>query len=163
MGIMPPSPEHPPRRARGPRRPGRSLAAAAPAVQQRSAAALLLALLSLAGMLALNDAGRGIYVVLYALLAGALALWLATTAIARARRDSTARPRGSVTATVIAAVGVVFSGIMLLAFVMLGKQLSAYSRCLAGANTISTQQACHAQFAHAISREMTAFRATRAG
>jgi hypothetical protein len=155
---MPPSNDYPQpgpragRQASGPRAP------AAPAVQQRAAAALGVALLSLVGVAALGDLTRGIYMVLYALLADVTALWLSVTAIIRARRDSTARPRGSVTATVIAGVGIVLSTVLLSAFMVLGKQLSGYGQCLAGANTISSQRTCQSQFSHAISREMTALR-----
>ncbi len=135
----------------------------APAVQQRAVAALFLALLSLAGLLGLNDLSRGIYVVLYALLAGGLALWLAITAINRARRERTARPRGSVTATVIAGVGITLSAIMLVAFIVLARQLSAYSHCLAGANTISSQQSCQSHFSHAVAREISVLRTSTGG
>lgn len=148
----------PGRRPRAGRRAAGPLAPASPAVQQRAVAALVVSLLSLASMLGLNNLARGLYVVLYGLVAGTVALWLAITAIARARRDRTARPRASVTATVIAGAGIVLSAIMLAAFVVLGSQLSAYGRCLAGANTITSQHACWSQFRQAVSREMAALR-----
>jgi hypothetical protein len=121
------------------------------------------AVLSLVSMLALHNLARGLYVVLYGLLAGAVALWLAITAIRRARRERTARPRGSVTATVLAGAGTVLSAITLSAFVVLGSQLSAYGKCLAGANTIASQQACQSQFRQAVSRELTALRTATGG
>lgn len=124
-------------------------------MQQRSVAALLIALLSLAGMLGLSDISRGVYLAAYALLAGVIAFWLAITAIQRARRDRTARPRASVTAAVIAGVGIALSTIMLVAFGVLGKELAAYSNCLAGASTISAQQACQDQFSRAVSKEIS--------
>jgi hypothetical protein len=154
---MPPSdPGHRPQRGRQAAAP---LAPASPAVQQRAGAALAVSLLSLASMLGLNNLARGLYVVLYGLVAGVVALWLAITAITRARRDGTARPRGSVTATAIAGAGTVLSAIMLAAFVALGSQLSAYGNCLAGANTITSRQACQSQFRQAVSRELAALRA----
>jgi hypothetical protein len=122
--------------------------------QQRAVASLFLAMLSLAGLLGLNNLSRGIYVVLYALLAGAVALWLAVTSVKHARRERTARPRGSVTAIVIAALGITISGLLLLAFAVFGPQLSAYGQCLSGANTISTQQSCQTQFTHAVSHQL---------
>lgn len=127
-------------------------------MQQRAIAALFLALLSLGGLLGLTDLSRGIYMVLYALLAGALALWLALTAISRAHRGRTARPRGSVTAAVIAAIGIAVSGLMLAVFAVLGKQLSSYSQCLSGANTIAAEQACQDHFTHAVSHEIAVLR-----
>src|SRR5262245_63043163 len=78
-----------------------------PALRHRALAALIVALLSLAGLLAFNiEAQQAVLAVIYSLLAGATALWLALTAMRRARRSHTARPRGSVAATVIACIGI---------------------------------------------------------
>jgi hypothetical protein len=135
--------------------PGGALLPPDPANQRRAVAALLLALLSLAGLLGLNDLQRGVYMVAYALLAGAIAMWMAVTSLVKARRDNTARPRGSVTAIVIAAIGILVSLVMLLAFVVLGKQLSTYGQCMNAASTPSAQQACQNQFTRSVDREIT--------
>jgi hypothetical protein len=143
--VPPPPPEQARTQARA-RRTGR----ADPAHQQRAVAALLLSVLSLFGLLGVSNFQRGVYIVGFALVAGALAIWLAGTALARTRRAGTAGPRGSVTAIVIGGVGVLLSGILLLAFALFGKQASTFSRCLSGANTIAAQQACQNQFIHSI-------------
>jgi hypothetical protein len=135
-------------------------APAEPASQQRAVAALLLALLSLVGLLSLNYLQRGVYLAAYALLAGLMGLWLAVTALARARRGRTARPRGSITATVIATIGIILSTVMLLAFAMFGKQLTEYGRCLGAASTPSDQQTCQNELIHAVNRELTTLRTT---
>src|SRR4029077_6436948 len=70
----------------------RTAVPAEPAAQRRAGAALLVALLSLTGVLALGDPQRGVYLVAYALLAGVVAMWLAMTSLARARRGPAARP-----------------------------------------------------------------------
>src|SRR5215468_176437 len=161
---MPPSDEQrteePSRRAAGSRQPGAPPGKATvpaepaePAVQQRAMAALLLALLSLVGLFSLNYLQRGIYLVAYALLAGLMAMWLAVTALNRSRRSRTTRPRGSVIATVIAGVGII-----LVAFAVFGKQLTAYGRCLSLASTSADRQACQTQFIHAVNRELTTLR-----
>src|SRR6516164_3223454 len=129
---------------------------AEPAAQRRAVAGLLVALLSLTGVLSLGDPQRGVYLVGYALLAGVVAMWLAVTSLARARRSRTARPHGSATATAIAGVGILLSAVLLLAFAVFGQQLSAYGRCLSDAGTTTAQQACQAQFTHALNREMSA-------
>ncbi len=121
-----------------------------PAHQQRAVAGLLLSVLSLFGLLGVSNFQRGVYIVGFALAAGVLAIWLAATALARTRRAGTAGPRGSVTAIVIGGVGVLLSGVLLLAFILFGKQASEFSRCLSGANTIAAQQACQHQFIHSI-------------
>jgi len=140
--------------------PGRLGAPAEPAAQQRAVAALLLAMLSLVGLLSLNYLQRGVYLVAYALLAGLMAMWLAVTTLARARRGRTARPRGSVAATVIAAIGIIVSTVMLLAFAIFGKQLTEYGRCLGAASTPSDQQTCQSEFIHAVNRELTTLHTT---
>jgi amino acid transporter len=132
---------------------------AEPATQQRAIAALFLAVLSLVGLLSLNYLQRGIYLVAYALLAGLMAMWLAVTSLVRARRSRTTRPRGSVTATVIAGVGIILSAVLLVAFATLGKQLTAYGQCLSTASTSADQQVCQNQFIHAVNREIATLRA----
>ncbi|HUY49002.1 MAG TPA: hypothetical protein VMV92_25330 [Streptosporangiaceae bacterium] len=121
-----------------------------PAHQQRAVAALFLALLSLFGLLGLSNLQRGIYIVTFTVMVGVLAIWLAATAITRARRSGTAGPRGSVTALVIGGVGVLISTLLITGFALFGKQAAAYSRCLSGANTITAQQACQSQFSRVI-------------
>lgn len=121
-----------------------------PAHQQRSVAALFLALLSLFGVLGLSNFQRGVFIVAFALVAGVMAIWLAGTAIRRARRGGTAGPRGSVVAISIGGVGVLISGILLAGFALFGQQASTFSQCLSGANTVVAQQACRTQFTRAI-------------
>jgi len=141
----PPPPEQAQTQARG-RRTGR----ADPAHQQRSIAALLLAVLSLLGLLGVSNFQRGVYIVAFALVAGVLAIWFGGTALARTRRAGTAGPRGSVAAIVIGSIGVLLSGLLLLGFALFGKQASTFSRCLSGANTVAAQQACQNQFIHSV-------------
>ena len=86
----------------------------------------------------------------FALAAGALAVWFAATSIRRARRQHTALPRGSVIALVIAGIGMAISIVLLAGFAMFGKQVSAYSRCLSGANTIVAENTCHSQFMNSL-------------
>ena len=135
-----------------PRANSRRAVRADPAHQQRSVAALFLALLSLFGVLGLSNFQRGVYIVAFALVAGAMAIWLAATAIRRARRGGTAGPRGSVVAITVGGVGVLVSGILLAGFALFGKQASTFTRCLSGANTVAAQQTCRAQFTRAIEK-----------
>ena len=126
-----------------------------PALQHRALAALCVALLSLVGFLGFNiEVHHGIVIVIYALLAGAIALWLALTAMSRARRSRTARPRGSVAATVIAGVGIGLATVMLVAFGLFGRELADYGRCMSGANTLAAQQSCYDGFTHALDRQV---------
>jgi hypothetical protein len=137
-----------PRPAPGPKT--RSVLPPEPATQQRAVAALFLALLSLFGLLGLHNFQRGIYIVAFTLLAGALAVWFAITSRLRARRGGTRSPRGSVAAIVIGGTGVLLSGFLLVGLAAFGKQVVTYSRCVSGANTIAAKQACQNQFVHAV-------------
>ena len=134
-----------------PARPkARSLPPAGAATRQRAVAALFLALLSLFGLLGLNNLQRGVYIAAFALVAAALAVWLGGTSISRARRGGTMSPRASVTAIAIGAIGVLLSGLLLVGFAAFGKQVATYTQCLSGANTIAAQQACKDQLVHAV-------------
>jgi hypothetical protein len=141
----PGAPEQSARRAKA-RPSGR----ADPAHQQRAVAALFLGLLSLFGVLGVSNFQRGVYIVAFALVAGAAAIWLAGTAIRRARRGGTAAPRGSVVAIAIGGVGVLISGLLLTGFALFGRQASTFTRCMSGANTYVAQQTCRSQFTRAI-------------
>ena len=111
---------------------------------------MFLALLSLFGVLGLSNFQRGVYIVAFALVAGAMAIWLAGTAIRRARRGGTAGPRGSVVAISIGGVGVLISGVLLAGFALFGHQASTFTQCISGANTIAAQQTCRTQFLRAV-------------
>jgi hypothetical protein len=121
-----------------------------PAHQQRTVAAFFLAVLSLFGVLGLSNFQRGVYIVVFALAAGVMAIWLAGTAIRRSRRGGTAGPRGSVVVIAIGGAGVLVSSLLLAGFALLGHQASAFSQCLSGANTVAAQQTCQNQFMRAV-------------
>ncbi len=140
-----PSDPEPAGRPGGPPRPAAALH------QQRATAALFMAMLSLFGLLAISNLNRGIDIVAFTLVAGVVAAWFGATAIGRARHHGTALPRGSITALVIAGIGIAISAILLAGFALLGRQLTAYSQCINSANTVTAQQACRSQFTHAVS------------
>jgi hypothetical protein len=137
-----------PRPAPGPKT--RSVLPPEPATQQRAVAALVLALLSLFGLLGLNNFQRGIYIAAFTMLAGALAVWFAVTSLLRARRGGTRSPRGSVVAIVLGGIGLLLSGFLVVGLAAFGKQAVTYQRCVSGANTIAAKQACQSQFVHAV-------------
>lgn len=152
--ATPPPAETPPARGARPRplapSKARRAGRADPALQQRAVAAFFLAVLSLFGVLGLSNFQRGVYIVVFALVAGAMAIWLAGTAIKRARRGGTAGPRGSGVVIVIGGVGVLVSCALLAGLALFGHQASTFTRCLSGANTIAAQQTCQSQFMRAV-------------
>jgi hypothetical protein len=110
-------------------------------LRQRGIAALSLAALSLIGLaLGLGNLHRGIYVAVLTMIFALTAIWLGATAVRQARRGGTLRPRGAVSGIVLGCFGLA--------------QLNAYFNCLASANTVTAQQACHSQFTNSVSSEI---------
>jgi hypothetical protein len=125
-------------------------------LQQRALAALLLALISLVGLLMVSDnIRRGAVVLVVVLAIGGAGLWLSMTAMSRARRAGTARPRLALTATVLAVAGTGLSALMLLAFVIFWPQIVQYSDCMAGANTVIAQNACNKQLSNTLRNDVS--------
>ncbi|MBO0820947.1 MAG: hypothetical protein J2P26_08880 [Nocardiopsaceae bacterium] len=138
---QPPAPPRDPARPSSPVRPP-----ADPGLQQRAWAAIALALISLFGMAySGGNIQRGVYVVAVAVVISAGALWLATTAMKRARRIGSSRPRGAVFATVLGSIGVGFGVLVLAGCAIFWPQLSRYSQCESGASTLTAQHACYQQ------------------
>jgi 4-amino-4-deoxy-L-arabinose transferase-like glycosyltransferase len=128
-----------------------------PVLQQRAWAAVLLALISLFGLV-------GAFVVVYggnpdrsrdvdgvAIAIAVVAVWLATTARSRARRAGSARPRGATLAMVLGIIGLVLTVLMLPYFTSDAPQLSQYFHCMSGATTTSSQHACEQQLKNQVS------------
>jgi len=120
--------------------------------------ALLLAVLSVIALLGVGssfDYHRGIYLVIFALLVGLAACWLGITAIRRAGRAASMRPRGAVLGTLFGALGALLSALLLIIMAAFWSQLTTYSRCLGTANTLSARQACANQLNHSVNGEIS--------
>jgi predicted PurR-regulated permease PerM len=160
---MPTPTDRPPTRPpRTPRRAsnGRPPSPPDPALQQRAWAALSLSLLSLLGLSLAGGLRRAIYVIIATLVLAALAAWLGGTAMSRARRAGSSRPRGAMAAMILGILGLAFSAITLIVFTLFWNELSAYSNCLSGANTLTAQQACQHQFSQTITNEIRSIEPT---
>jgi ABC-type amino acid transport system permease subunit len=88
---------------------------------------------------------RGIYLLIFALVVGIVACWFGITAMQRARRAGTMRPRGAVAGIVIGVIGALVSMLLLVGIVAFWPQFNDFSRCMQSANTPSAQQACQDQ------------------
>ena len=117
-------------------------------------------LLSVSDLIGLGDLRRCVFLVAFSLLVGAVALWLGISAIVRSRRAAAARPRGAVSAIVLGGIGVLFSVLMLITFAVLWQQLSTYSRCMQGANTLAAQQACQHQLTRSVNAKTSSLRSS---
>ncbi len=118
-------------------------------------------LLSVSDLIGVGNIQRYVYLVGFSLFVGAVGLWLGVSAVVRSRRTATGRPRGAVSAIILGGIGLLFSSLLLITFAVLWKQLSAYSRCMAGANTPTAQQACRDQLTRSLSAETSRLRSSR--
>ena len=118
---------------------------------------MALGVLSLLGLFLASGLRHAIYVVAGTLAIGALAAWLGSTAMSRARRGRSGRPRGAVAGVVLGLLGLAFSGLTLIVFALFWNQLSAYWNCSSGANTLTAQQACQHQLSQTISNDFGSF------
>ena len=91
---------------------------------------------------------------IFSLAVGIGGCWLGITALRQARRAGAWRPRGAIFGIVFGALGGLLSIVLLIAFTVFWTQLSQYSRCLAGANTLSAQQACLTQLDKSVNGEI---------
>lgn len=92
-----------------------------------------------------SDFHRSIFLVIFALLIGVAAFWLGLLTVRQARQAASARPRTAIFGAAFGAIGATLSVLLLVAFGLFWKQLSVYSHCLGGANTLSAQHACQQQ------------------
>src|SRR5262249_53168740 len=138
----PPGPPPPPRSPFLTPAPQPQLPPAAPALQQRAAAALILAVLSLITLMLIGNLQRAVYVDAVALIVALIGLVLAVSAMRAAKREGTRRPRASVASTVLAGLGVLLSGSALIVLLAFWSQYMQYAKCLNGATTVATQSAC---------------------
>jgi len=151
----PGSPPSPPRSPFLPPAPRPQLPPAAPALQQRAAAALILAVLSLITMMLIGNLQRAVYVVAVALAVALLALALAVSGLRAAKRAGTRRPRAAMAGAVLGGIGAAFSALALVGLLAFWSQYMQYGNCLNGATTIATQNACQQQFKNSIGNRMT--------
>jgi hypothetical protein len=122
-----------------------------PLLQQRAWAALMMGLLSLLGIALIGNLTRAVYVLALTFVFGVLAAWLGVTAISRARRGGSGRPRGALGGIVLGVMGLAFSALLIAVFAVLWPQISQLSSCLSGANTQVARQACQTQFTNSVS------------
>jgi len=114
----------------------------------------VLSVLAFLGIFSSFNLHRGVYLVIFALVVGGAACWLAVTAMRRARRSASMRPRGAVLAVVFGATGAFLSAFLLIALALFWGPLTTYSRCLGAANTLTARQACQNQFSHSLNGEI---------
>jgi hypothetical protein len=135
--------------------PGPKLPPADPALQQRATAALILAALSLIAIMWGANLQRTVYVLAVSLVVALVGLALAISAMRAAKRAGTRRPRAAIAGVLLSAVGTLFSGVMLIGFLIFWSQYMQYANCMNGAATVATQNACQTQFQNSVGNEVS--------
>ena len=116
-------------------------------LQQRAAASMFLALLSLIAMLINGHVQRAPYVFGVALAVALAGLGLAISCFLSAKRAGSRRPRGSVAGLVFSSICVLFSAFALSGYLLFWSQFTQLSNCLnAAGSSTAAQNACQAQF-----------------
>jgi hypothetical protein len=112
-------------------------------VRHRATAALILGVLSVLSLLGIgSNYHRGIFLVIFGVLVGIVASWFGVTAVRKASKAGTMRPRWAVFGTVLGALGALFGVLVLIFFAAYWQPLNRYSKCVASANTPSADQVC---------------------
>jgi hypothetical protein len=113
-------------------------------------AALVFGLLAVVAMFGLGaaagDLHRGIYLLLFSLVVGIAACVIGITALVKAHKTETYRPRGAIGGVVLGALAALLSASFVVMYLIYPSQLSTYFRCLSQAQSSQAQQACSRQF-----------------
>ncbi len=123
-------------------------------LRHRAIAALVFGALSLIALLSTlrlgGDLQRGVYLLFFSTIIGVAACVIGITALRKARRTGSYRPRGAVGGIILGALAVLISIPILVAYLAYPTQVNNYVRCLSQAQSSSEQQACMNQFYNSI-------------
>jgi hypothetical protein len=135
-----PSPQQRSRPQRSTEPPGREL-------RQRAIASLLFGVISLVALLGLGtDLHRGVYLLAFSLAVGLAACVIGITALVKARRTGSYRPRGAIGGIVLGALALLISVPILVTYLAFPTQVNNYVNCLSQAQNSSQQHACMTKF-----------------
>jgi hypothetical protein len=154
---QPPFQGQPPRpgqasRGQQPRRP-RPKALPRRELRQRALAASVFGLISLFALSAAGEVRHSLYLVAFAFGVAVIAIVTGVSAARRARREETARPRGSMAAVILGSVAIFLSVVSLVAIVF-ATQFSAYETCASHAAGSAAKQACAQKLVRAVQHKM---------
>jgi hypothetical protein len=156
--LTPGQPQNQSRGAMFKRRPAQRSAGKRPARQrstqppdrelrQRAIAALIFGALSLVAPAGIRgNPHRGVYLLIFSAIVGVAACVIGITALRKARRTGSYRPRGAVGGIVLGAFAALISIPTLAFYLAFPTQVNNYVRCLSVAQSSSEQHACISQF-----------------
>jgi len=125
-----------PARPRRTRQPDREL-------RQRAVASLVLGVLSLVALLGLwGNQRRFVYLLIFSVVIGVASSVIGITAVLKARRTGSYRPRGAVGGIALGALAALISIVMLTLYLAFPRQIDNYIRCRSQAQTAASRQSC---------------------
>ncbi len=131
-------------------------------LRQRAIAALVLGGVSLIALFGLNtDLRKGVYVLGFSALVGLAACVIGISALVKARKTGTFRPRGAIGGIVLGVLGMLISVPILVTYLVFPAQLTNYVNCLSQAQNSTQQKACMNSFYRSINWPANATKATR--
>jgi hypothetical protein len=89
----------------------------------------------------------------FAFVVAVLAIVAGASASRRARREETARPRGSLAAVILGSAAIALCAVALVA-VLFAKQFGDYQTCLSNAPNSAAKQVCATKFEHAVQHQV---------
>jgi hypothetical protein len=114
-------------------------------LRQRALASLVLSVLALVALLGLGgDLHRGVYLLIFSAVVGIGASVIGITAVVKARKTRSYRPRGSIAGIVLGALAAVLSIPILATYLAFPHQVENYVKCLN--RTSGSEQSCMDKF-----------------
>ncbi len=143
-GRLPAPPQQRPRPQQSLEAPGREL-------RQRAIASLAFGVISMVALLGLGtDLRKGVYLLGFSAAVGVAACVIGISALVKARRTGSYRPRWAIGGIVLGALATVISVPILVTYLAFPTQVNDYVNCLSQAQNSTQQQACMSKFYRSI-------------
>jgi hypothetical protein len=138
---QPPQQPAPPRQSQRPAKPPER------ELRQRAIASLVFGAIALVALLGLGaDLHKGVYLLIFSAAVGIAAAVIGITAVVKARKTGSYRPRGAVSGIVLGALATLIAVPILATYLTFPTQVSNYVNCLRQAQTSTEQRACMTKF-----------------
>ena len=120
-------------------------------LRQRAIASLILSVLSLVALLGIGgDLHRGVYLLVFSAVIGIAGCVIGITAVRKARKTGSYRPRGAIGGIVLGAIAALLSIPILAIYLAFPSQVNNYVKCLGQAQSSGAQQSCMNRFYRSI-------------
>ncbi len=120
-------------------------------LRHRAIASLILSVLSLVALLGLGgDLHRGVYLLIFSAVIGIAGCVIGITAVRKARKTGSYRPRGAIGGIVLGAIAALLSIPILATYLAFPSQVDSYVKCLSQAQSSGAQQSCMDRFYRSI-------------